>query len=73
MFLSPVLEADAPGLGEAWHALEEAADTTSDWFPGDVPVLLEQLDGGDGRASDAGLRLESDRLLVRVVGYGGKP
>lgn len=73
MFLSPVLEADAPGLGEAWHALEEAADTTSDWFPGDVPVLLAQLDGGEGRASDAGLRLESDRLLVRVVGYGGKP
>jgi hypothetical protein len=71
-YLRPVLEGDAPGLGDAWHALEEAADA-SDWFPGDVPVLLAQLDGGEGRASDAGLRLESDRLLVRIVGWGGKP
>ena len=35
--------------------------------------FLGQLDGGEGRASDSGLRLESDRLLVRVVGFGGKP
>jgi hypothetical protein len=73
VFLSAVFESDAPGLSEAWHALEEAADTASDWFPGDVPVLLAQLDGGEGRKSDSGLRIESDRLLVRVVGYGGKP
>lgn len=71
-YLRPVLEPDAPGLGDAWRALEEAADA-SDWFPGDVPVLLAQLDGGEGRTSDAGLRLESDRLLVRIVGWGGKP
>jgi hypothetical protein len=71
-YLRPVLENDAPGLGDAWHALEEAADV-SDWFPGDVPVLLAQLDGGEGKTSDAGLRLESDRMLVRIVGFGGKP
>jgi hypothetical protein len=71
-YLRTSLEGDAPGLGEAWNALEEASDV-SDWFPGDVPVLLAQLDGGEGRASDAGLRLESDRLLVRIVGFGGKP
>jgi hypothetical protein len=38
-----------------------------------VPVLIGQLDGGEGRVSDSGLRLDSDRLLVRVVGYGGRP
>jgi hypothetical protein len=38
-----------------------------------VPVLLAQMDGGQGKTSDSGLRLESDRLLVRVVGWGGAP
>ncbi len=71
--LVPVLSTDAPGLAEAWEAIERGADTTSDWFPGDLPVVLAQLDGGEGKTSDAGLRLESDRLLVRIVGYGGKP
>ncbi len=71
--LSPLLQSDAPGLSEAWSALEDAANDQVDWFPDGVPVLLGQLDGGEGRASDSGLRLESDRLLVRVVGFGGKP
>jgi hypothetical protein len=38
-----------------------------------VPVLLAQVEGGEGRTSDTGLRLDSDRVLVRVVGFGGKP
>ena len=71
--LRAILDKDASGLSEAWTALEGAPDTPVDWFPPDVPVLLGQLDGGEGRMSDSGLRLESDRLLVRVVGYGGKP
>ena len=71
--LSPVLEADAPGLADAWAAVSEAAGDNVDWFPDGVPVLLGQLDGGEGRLSDAGLRVESDRLLVRVVGWGGRP
>jgi hypothetical protein len=71
--LSPLIQRDAPGLSEAWSALEDAANDQVDWFPDGVPVLLAQLDGGEGRASDSGLRLESDRLLVRVVGFGGKP
>ena len=70
--LRPLLERDAPGLVEAWSALEATAGQYVDWFPPDVPVLLAQLDGGEGRTSDSGLRLESDRLLVRVVGYGGR-
>ena len=56
-----------------WAAIESSAGEVVDWFPDDVPVLLAQLDGGEGRLSDAGLKLESDRLLVRVVGWGGKP
>ncbi len=67
------MEDDAPGLGEAWTAIEEAAGYTVDWFPDGVPVLLGQLDGGEGRSFDSGLRVESDRLLVRVVGFGGAP
>ncbi len=68
-----LLEADAPGLAEAWAAVNDAAGDMVDWFPGAVPVLIGQLDGGEGRSADAGLRLEQDRLLVRVVGYGGRP
>ncbi|MEO5727893.1 MAG: hypothetical protein ABI134_15345 [Byssovorax sp.] len=67
------LEGDAPGLADAWRAIEEAAGYAVDWFPDGVPVLLGQLDGGEGRTFDAGLRIESDRLLVRVVGFGGAP
>jgi hypothetical protein len=68
-----MLEQDAPGLGEAWMAIDDAAGDAVDWFPDGVPVALGQLDGGEGRTSDAGLRLDSDRLLVRIVGFGGKP
>ncbi|WP_437732371.1 hypothetical protein [Sorangium sp. So ce1335] len=71
--LTALLEPDAPGLGAAWLAIEEAAGSAVDWFPDGVPVLFGQLDGGEGRASDSGLRIESDRALVRIVGYGGRP
>lgn len=71
--LGPILDEDAPGLAEAWQALEEAAENDASWFLDDVPVLLAQMDGGEGKSSDSGLRLEQDRLLVRVVGYGGVP
>jgi hypothetical protein len=71
--LRAVLEADAPGLGDAWWAVSDAAGDSVDWFPDDVPVLIGQLDGGEGRTSDSGLRIEADRVLLRVVGYGGRP
>ena len=71
--LTAMLAPDAPGLAEAWAALEGAAGQGVDWFPDGVPVVLAQLDGGAGRTSDAGLPIEQDRLLVRVVGYGGRP
>ncbi len=71
--LKPLLDRDAPGLSDAWWAVGDAAGEYVDWFPDGVPVLIGQLDGGEGRLSDAGLRLDSDRLLVRVVGWGGRP
>ncbi len=61
----------AEGADEAWQALEAVASRDTDWWPSDVPVLLGQLEGGEGRTSDSGLRLDRDRVLVRVVGYGG--
>jgi hypothetical protein len=42
-----------------------------DWWPEDVPVLIAELDGGESKLRDSGLRVEQDRVLLRVVGYGG--
>jgi hypothetical protein len=69
----PELEKASPGLGDAWTALSESASDEGDWFPDGVPVLLCQIDGGEGRTVDSGFGLDRERLLVRVVGYGGQP
>jgi hypothetical protein len=69
----PELERASAGLGDAWTALVESAGEESDWFPDGVPVLLAQIDGGEGRLTDSGFGLDRERLLVRVVGYGGRP
>ena len=71
--LNTVIDQDAPGLSDAWAAIEAASSEYVDWFPDGTPVVLAQIDGGEGRASDSGMRIESDRVLVRVVGRGGKP
>jgi hypothetical protein len=60
----------AHGLGDAWRAME-ALSSEVDWWPDDVPVLIGQVDGGEGRTADSGLRVEIDRVLLRVVGWGG--
>jgi hypothetical protein len=69
---SGALDADVQGASAAWRALETLAEGT-DWWPLNTPVLIAQLDGGEGTLADAGLRIESDRTLVRVVGRGGVP
>ena len=69
----PCLDADAPGIRAALEALSAASSKTSPWFLGDVPVLLAQLEGGEGASQDEGFRLESDRVIVRIVGWGGPP
>ncbi|HTA92974.1 MAG TPA: hypothetical protein VK745_25525 [Polyangiaceae bacterium] len=67
------IEAHAKGSAAAWDALETVAGSEVDWWPDDVPVLLAQIDGGEGKTQDSGLRLDVDRVLLRVIGYGGVP
>lgn len=67
------VEERAKGAGAAWDALESLTGSDADWWPDDVPVLIAELEGGEGRSQDSGLRLDLDRVLVRVVGYGGVP
>ena len=67
------VEEHATGLGAAWEALEALTGADADWWPSDVPVLIAQLEGGEGRTRDSGLALDVDRVLLRVVGYGGLP
>ena len=65
------VEERAKGVAVAWDALEVSTGGDEDWWPSDVPVLIAELEGGEGRTQDSGLRLDLDRVLVRVVGYGG--
>jgi hypothetical protein len=67
------VEEHAKGAGAAWEALEALTGGDADWWPNDVPVLIAELEGGEGRSQDSGLRLDIDRVLLRVVGYGGVP
>jgi hypothetical protein len=68
---SGLFEGESPDLGAAWKAVERGtARESTDWFPSGVPVVLAQIDGGEGRTSDSGFQVDRDRLLVRVVGWG---
>jgi hypothetical protein len=57
----------------AWTAITSAAGTSVDFWPDDVPVVMGEIVGGEGAHADAGLRVESDRLMFRIVGEGGGP
>ena len=70
--LTPELDRHVEGLGAAWKALEEAAPDVDFWVD-DVPVLIAELEGGEGRTHDSGWTVDVDRVLVRVVGWGGVP
>lgn len=65
------LDADVAGLGSAWAALEASVGASVDWWPAQAPVLIAQLDGGEGKTVDSGLEVDQDRVLIRVVGHGG--
>ncbi len=65
--------APAEDMTSAWTALTAAAGTSVDFWPDDVPVVIGEIVGGEGAHADAGLRVESDRLMFRVVGEGGAP
>ena len=68
------LGADAADeMTTAWAALAAAAGNSVDFWPDDIPVVMGEIVGGEGVHADAGLRVESDRLMFRVVGEGGAP
>lgn len=67
------LDGCSPGLAAAWNAIEAATTRNINFWPDDVPVLIGQLDGGEGKLMDSGLPIEADRTLLRVVGLGGVP
>lgn len=67
------LDGQSRGLFSAWVAMAGSFGNEVDWFPEDVPVVLAQIDGGEGLLSDSGLALDRDRVLLRVVGWGGLP
>jgi hypothetical protein len=72
--LDPVkdrLDGGVPGLSSAWEAIESATTRNIDFWPEDVPVMLGQMDGGEGKLTDSGFPLEADRTLLRIVGEGG--
>jgi hypothetical protein len=64
---------DVERLQRDWAPIRAAAGDAVDWWPDDTPVVMGELDGGEGAASDGALRVESDRALVRVVGKAGAP
>lgn len=69
---SSLLDADFPRLGEAWTAVDGLLGATTDWWPPDVPVVMAQVAGGEGRTEDGGLPMDTEYFLLRVVGYGGQ-
>ncbi len=71
--LVELLEADHPGLGRAWMALEPAISSEVAFWSDHVPVLIAAIEGGEGRLTDSGYEVDVDRLLLRVVGTGGVP
>jgi hypothetical protein len=61
-----------PGLTqalEAWGTLGDGVD----FWPRGVPVLMAQWVGGEGEILDSGYAIDSDRVVLRVVGFGGSP
>ncbi|HEY6079696.1 MAG TPA: hypothetical protein VIW29_12865 [Polyangiaceae bacterium] len=71
--IAKTLDDSVKGLASAWDAIEGATARNIDFWPLDVPVLLGQLEGGEGKLTDSGFPLEADRCLIRVVGEGGVP
>ena len=58
-------------IRSAWDPMGGALGSYVDWWPDSVPVVLAEAEGGEGSKRDGTLPLESDRLLVRVIGRGG--
>ena len=66
------IEKVVPGLMQALEAWSNIGDGT-DFWPSGVPVLMAQWVGGEGDASDSGYPIETDRVVLRIAGFGGAP
>jgi hypothetical protein len=55
-------------VADTWAAVEQAAGEAIDWWPDDAPALVGEIVGAPHAPKDAGLSLESERVLLRVVG-----
>jgi hypothetical protein len=67
----PLGKVESERVTATWRLVENSTDETVDWWPDDSPVVLAEMTDPDHPASDSGLRIESERMLLRVVGYGG--
>ena len=72
-FTSALPSSDVAWITERWAPLSQAAGYAVDWFPSDAATVMAEITGGEGVHSDAGLAVERDVLLLRVVGEGGAP
>jgi hypothetical protein len=62
---------DGQRVEKNWSPLSATAGDAVDWWPDDVPVVLGEVEGGEKLKNDSGLSIESDRLLLRVLGTPG--
>jgi len=63
---------DLERLRQTWTLADDLAHG-GDFWPDGIPVLVGEIADVEHAATDSGLRLESERVLLRVVGLGGKP
>jgi hypothetical protein len=56
-------------LSDRWQ-LAEGLTRGADFWPDSNPVVLAEVEGGRTDRDDSGVAIESDRLLLRVVGTG---
>lgn len=66
-------DAAASGAGAAYVAIEALAADDADFWPDDAPSLVATVEGGDGMASDAGLAVDTNWMILRVVGRRPAP
>lgn len=59
-------------VAATWE-MAEALAQGSDFWSDSTPVLLAEIELPKAKGTDSGLRLESERVLLRVLGEGGTP
>ncbi len=72
-YLGAAIGGDEGERVRATWQLAEGVAAGSDFWSAEGPVLIAELEGPSSTTHDGGLRLESDRVLLRVVGEGGAP